>query len=198
MKTVRKILIVGLMFGAAVFVGALSGMFNAQAGTPPRLRPTPTPEVLANGWYRFTDREAGYSISYPPETYLDVTSGGDLDFELARIHFPASVGGEGQRQGMGITAFSNSNRFSLEQIIYQRLYHGRIPGSANDIHLTPIKIAGLDAAKMEKTPYHPAILISARGKVYMMSLGANMLSGNPPTQASEDLFYKIINTFSLN
>lgn len=198
MKTVPKVPILAVILGAALFVGALKGIFTAQAATGAKLRPTPTPEVLGNGWYRFTDREAGYSISYSAGTYLDVTSGADLDFELARIHFPVSIGGKGQHQSMGITAFSNSNRLSLEQIVHQRLYNGSPRVNANDILLTPVKIAGLDAVKMEKTPYHPAILISAKGKVYVISLGANMLSGNPPTRASVDLFYQIINTFALN
>lgn len=159
------------------------------------LAPTPTPEVLGNGWYRYTDTEAGYSISYPDGTYLDAQNEAGLDFLQATIGFPTSVGNEIQE--MLISVYSNTEGAPLDQLVQKVVYQGRLPENRTGIHLTPVRIAGLDAAKLELVPFYPAVLFSAKGRVYFVALPMNMLWGNPPTQASVDLFYKIIDTFRL-
>jgi hypothetical protein len=196
MKTRRRFLILGLITVSALLLVALGRIFAAQAGTGPKLRPTPTPEVLSNGWYRFTDWEAGYSISYPSDAHLDAQISAGLDYRVVSIRFPASVGDS--NQSMEIIVYPNSERSSLNEIIQQEIYQGKLPKSANGVRLTPVKIAGLDAAKMEMTPFFPAILVSGKGRVYFISLPMKMLVGNPPTQGSVDLYYDIIKTFTLN
>jgi hypothetical protein len=193
MKHKRVLLLVAAILLIAFFF-AIRSRVNPQP--VPNAPTSPTPEVLGNGWYRFTDKAAGYSVCYPPDAYLDAQNEAGLEFRQARIRFPKSVGEA--NQAMLISVFSNQDGTSLPEIIQQKVYQGKLPKNSNGIHLTPVRIAGLDASKMEMAPFFPAISISAKGRVYFISLPANMLWGNRPTQASVDLYYKIINTFSLN
>ncbi len=151
--------------------------------------------MLSNGWYKFTDYEARYSISYPPEAYLDAQHQAGLEFKQARILFPRSVGDANQE--MEVAVFSNPKGSSLPEIVEREIYHGRLPKGVSAVTLTPTKVAGLDAAKLELTPFYPAVLVSAKNRVYFIALPMNLMWANAPTRASVDLYYEIINTFSL-
>ena len=196
MRTRSRFFIIVAIVGLAVVAGGLRGIFAAQARVIPRHEPPPTPEVLGNGWYKFTDVDAGYSINYPSDARLDAHYQADLEFKLITVVFPKSVGEANQE--MEITVFSNRERSSLPDLVKQKIYRGRLPKNIKVVSLTAVRVAGFDAEKLEIPPFYPALLFSAKGKVYFVALPMNLLRGNPPTQVSVDLFYQIINTFTLN
>ncbi len=196
MNKAARFLIAVAIVGLGLLVWRLGEILAARGSTVPGLRPSPTPEVLGNGWYRFTDTDAGYSISYLPSALLDAQNQAGLEFRKATILFPSSVGEE--LQAMEILVYSNRERSSLPDLIRKKIYHGRLPRNINTVALTPVKIAGLDAAKLEMVHFYPGMLFSAKGRIYFVALPMNMMWGNPPTAASVDLFYQIIETFSLN
>ncbi len=72
MKISMNVLRAGLLIMIVALVGVLWGLSSASAQStkPP---PPPTPQILENGWYGFTDSEAGYSISFPPGSKLRVS-----------------------------------------------------------------------------------------------------------------------------
>lgn len=73
--------------------------------TMPTQTPTPTPIVLENGWYLYTDQEAGYSFSYPPDALFQTSKEGAFDYKSAylQFHIPSMNG----YQGMMIQVLSN-------------------------------------------------------------------------------------------
>jgi len=197
MKMPRALNTVGLVIVLVIsVVGSLWGILSVQAEPPYSPPQPPTPEVLGNGWNRYVDTEAGYSISYPPAAILYATDEAGLDFKQVRIVFPVSTGRA--NQSMSITVFSNSERSSIHQIIEHEIYQGRSPKKGDDIPLELINVAGLQATKMEMAPFFPAVLISAKNRIYFVSLPMDMMWGDLPTPDAVDLFYKIINTFSLD
>ena len=150
--------------------------------------------VLNNGWYQFTERQAGYTINYPQNAYLTVSRDVALEYPqiLITLNLPEDF------QNIQIIVYSNPEKLSLKEIVLQNVYQEELLESEiNKLALEPIKIAGLDAMKLEKTPFLPGIFISANSKVYFISLPMKMLMGDPPSPESVDLFCEVINTFSL-
>lgn len=194
MNTKYRVLF-GLPLIGLVVLFILHNALSTQARPIPRPQPSPTPEILENGWYRFTDFEAGYTVSYPPDAYLDTTQEAGLEYKQVRIRFPASVGDS--NQSMLITVFSNKERLSLQEVVEQKVYRGKPAVTGNKLSLMPLTIAGLEAFKIETTPFFPGIFISNKNKIYFISLPMNMMNGEPPTPKSTQLFYKILDTFSL-
>ena len=175
-------------------LGILWGLTSAEASSFPKPKPSPTPEILENGWHRFTDADAGYSISYPSNADITVSEDKALDYKQLILRFPVS---DGPYHTLQIIVYADNERLSLDQIIEKKIYQGRPPKNGNDLPLKSISIAGLDATMMEMTPFFPAIFISEKNKIYFISLPMNMMSGNPPSAEAVELFYKIVNTFSL-
>lgn len=167
---------------------------DSASSTPTLTRETVTPEILENGWHRFTDTESGYSIDYPPNSYVDLSHDVTLEYPqlIIALKLPSGI------QNMQVIVYSNQEQLSIKEIIAQKVYQGNLPKDKSEkMSLQQIKIAGLDAMKLEMEPFLPGIFISANSKVYFISLPIEMLSGNLPNSESIDLFYKIINTFSL-
>ncbi|MEM4204648.1 MAG: hypothetical protein QXS54_11315, partial [Candidatus Methanomethylicaceae archaeon] len=53
----------GLLLLGVIVLFILHNTLSTQARTIPRPQPSPTPEVLPNGWYRYTDKAAGHLLS---------------------------------------------------------------------------------------------------------------------------------------
>jgi hypothetical protein len=187
---------IGLLLGFVLVLGITWRISSGSLISTHKPKPSPTPEILENGWYRFTDSEAGYSISYPSNAEITVSEDKVLDYDQILIMFPASNGGD--YHTLQIIVYANNERLSLEETIEKKIYQGKPPKKGSDIPLETIEIAGLDATKMEMVPFYPAIFISAKNKVYFISLPMNMMTGNLPTPEAVELFYKMVNTFSLN
>ena len=75
---------------------------------------TATPIVLDNGWYLYTDKEAGYSLSYPPDVHLHTSKEGGLDYKTVHIQFAIPNAGY---QGMTINVLDNAQKLPIENIV---------------------------------------------------------------------------------
>jgi len=196
MKTSMKILITVITIAAVSLLGILWAITSIVVASPfPKPKPSPTPEVLDNGWYRFTDLEAGYSISYPPDSYLSVSEDVALEYKQVTITFPTT--NDRDYHTIQIIVYAKDERLSFRQIVEEKVYKGRSPKKGNDIPLTPVSFIGFDAVKMTMPPFEQAIFVSAKNKIYFISLPYDMQSGNPPTPDAIEVFNKILNTFSI-
>jgi hypothetical protein len=194
MKKSNKILMIGLITTVISIVGVIWGFSSAEAMISFRPQPSPTPEVLENGWYRFADQDAGYSITYPSNAYLSATTEAGLTYQQIVISFPTSNSSD--VYSIQIIVYANEERLSIVQTIREKIYMGK--SHQDDVlNLESVRIAGLDAKKVTILPFDPAIFIEAKGKIYFISLSYDMLSGNPPTPEAIDLFYEIVETFSI-
>ncbi len=192
MNTLRKSLLIGLLLGAALLFGIIKNN-SANASQPYKPQPSPTPEILENGWFRFTDPDAGYSIDYPSNSSLSVSNDIALEYKHVTIIFPTLNGSD--YHTMQIIVYANSERLPFKRIVEDKVYQGKSPKKGDDIPLTPIKVSGFDAVKMVMSPFDPAVFISAKSKIYFISLPYDMLSGNPPTAEAIEVFNQILNTF---
>ena len=195
MKISKKFLIVGLLIAAVSILVTIWELTSVMAEPIFKPKPSPTPEVLASGWYRFTDPDAGYSISYPPNSFLSVSEDIALEFKQVAITFPISEGRNYWR--MQIIVYTNNERLSFQQFVEEKVYNGKSPKKGNDIPLTPTKFTGFDAAKMTMLPFDQAMFISAKNKIYFISLSYDMQSGNSPTPEAVEIYNNILDTLSI-
>ena len=118
MKTSKKILIAGVLIAAVSIIRILWGLSSAEAKAVPQPQLSPTPRILENGWYEYTDKEAGYSFSYPPGS-LYITSGKDKGekYNHLSIQF-VGIKGNGY-QGMVVYLMANPKKYSTEEFLLQ-------------------------------------------------------------------------------
>jgi len=159
---------------------------------------TPTPIVLENGWYLYEDKEAGYSISYPPEVHFHTSKEGFLDYKTVHIAFkPSGLG----YQGMVIEIFSNPEKFPVNEIV-QKFYsrdNPEIKPAIADIQnaLNPTSIGHFSALK---SIYKP----SMAEFVIFVEIQDKVLCATPVTEmgltafapSSLELFEKILATLT--
>jgi len=165
----------------------------------PTQTPTPTPIVLENGWYLYTDKEAGYSFSYPPEAHFHTSKEGGLDYKTAHIQFdiPDADG----YQGMMIEILSNPEKLPIESVA-QKIYTTDLQSpSIDDVkkNSEQIKVAGMFAYQFTFKPfmYELTILLPNEDKVYFIVPVHDNLDTAVDPKALE-LFFKILETFTLN
>jgi hypothetical protein len=154
--------------------------------------------VLDNGWYLYTDNESGYSFSYPPDAYLSSGQSAGFDYKSVTLSFriPDTSG----YQGMQIIVYSNKERLPIERVVVEKVFQGKSEAVTEDAVLSamiPVKVAGHDAIKINIQPFEPAVLISVEDKVFFAAPSPDMRAGNPPDPKSVELFYKILDTFTL-
>lgn len=167
----------------------------AQARSLPRLQPSPTPEILPNGWHRYTDKAAGYAISYPPDVRFTISRDKALEFPEVALLLPSSTGWG--NQWMTILVLRNPKRLPPTRFIVQDLQdvfrgHGQI--SEGD--LSKVEIGMYEAFQIEVPPFLPGIYIFHQDKIYFLALHADMRSGLPPTPGAREMFFKIAATFT--
>jgi hypothetical protein len=161
----------------------------------PTRRPDPTGQVLDNGWLRFTYPEAGYSVDYPPTADLEFSETISLDYSLATFRLPGRYG-----LAITITTYQNKEEISLDQFVDERLEEikNRIPSDIiGNIRKTAIVVAGHSAIASETYKNCPIVFIGSVDRFYIITLSPNMTTGNIPTEDSVDLFWKIVNTFTI-
>jgi hypothetical protein len=162
-------------------------------GIPTR-RPDPTGQVLDNGWLRFTYPEAGYSVDYPPTADFEFSETISLDYSLATFHL-------GRYDiAITITTYQHKEEISLDQFVDERLekIKNRIPSDIiGNVQKTAIVVAGHSAIASETYKNCPIVFIGSVDRFYIISLSPNMTTGNIPTEESVDLFWKIVNTFTI-
>ncbi len=168
----------------------------AQARPLPRLQSSPTPEILSNGWHRYTDKAAGYAISYPPNVRFIISRDKALEFPQVRLLLPSSTGRG--NQWMTIMVLRNPKRLPPTQFIVQDLrevFRGHRQVRKED--LSKVNLGMYEAFQVEVSPFLPGIYIFHQDKVYFLALHADMRSGLPPTSGAREMFFKIAATFTL-
>jgi hypothetical protein len=169
-----------------------------QATNIPRPKPPPTPQVLENGWNRFTYTEAGYYIDYPPDATLFLDNSIGLDYSEAIISFSRSV----DETGVVMEIFTDLNKEnkSLDQFAHEginRICNGQPPKVNGIIIINTSIIEGHSALTFNSIPNSPIVFIESRDRFYELILMRNMMIGNTPTNDAVDLFYKILITFTI-
>jgi hypothetical protein len=166
----------------------------------PILTWTPTPIMLDNGWYLYIDEEAGYSFSYPPDAYL--SSGQSTGFDYKSVTLSFRIPDASGYQGMQIIVYSNKERLPIERVSVDKVFQGKSESVTEDsvlFAMIPVKVSrsGYDAIKISVQPFETAVLMSVEDKVFFFAPSPDMRAGNPPDPKSIELFYKILDTFTL-
>jgi len=192
----------GISFLFLILGAAIGGLFGirlsfhlAQARSLPQPPPSPTPEMLPNGWYRYTDKAAGYAISYPPTVRFTISRDKPLEFPTVGLILPPSTGRG--NQWMTIMVLRNPKRLPPIQFIandLQEVFRGH-----NELKVRPAKIyLGMqEAFRVDIAPFMPAVYIFHQDKVYFLALHMDMLLGMPPTPGARKMFFEIASTFTL-
>jgi len=166
---------------------------------PPTPTVTATPIVLPNGWYLYTDPEAGYSFSYPPDAHLSVSQGVLDSYSAVGVAF--RLPGVHGYQGMVIRVEPNPRRLPVDRILAQLYTRSaqKPPPDNLSSQVEPITVAGLPAVRTSVLPTNTEfyILLPHGGKVYMIA------PVHGPAAAAVDskalgLFYRILTTFTVN
>ena len=196
----KKAASLSLLFLSTVLVGLLGNRIFydfAQARSLPKPQPSPTPEILPNGWHRYTDHAAGYAISYPPDVRFTISRDKPLEFPTVGLILPPSTGRS--NQWMTIMVLRNPKRLPPTQFIaqdVQQVFRGY--REAKELNSpSKIKLGMNDAFQINVFPFLPGIYIFHQDKVYFLALHADMLSGLPPTPGAREMFFKIASTFTL-
>lgn len=159
---------------------------------------TPTPIVLSNGWYLYTDSEAGYSFSYPPDTHLHISKEGVLPYKTVSLQF--KLPGVHGYQGMVINVRANPTQQSIERIVSQ-IYEGGMQNPPNNLsaQIEQITVSGLSAYKttIPSTNAELTIFIPNGDKIYMFAPVHSPAAHTVDTKAL-DVFNQVLETFTIN
>ncbi|NPA77157.1 MAG: hypothetical protein GXN93_05400 [Candidatus Diapherotrites archaeon] len=171
----------------------LSNRQLTQAESLPKRPPTPTPEILPNGWYRYVDHSAGYAISYPPEVYFEISRDAFLRYPQIFLTFPRGTGGH----GMFILVKDNPKGLAIDAFLRQEVYKERI-NSIDGYVLQRVRIGRYEWFQVKDDKfYFPLLLLFHKDKVYMQILGVDMLTLATPSPESREIFFRIASTFTL-
>jgi len=183
---------------------------------------SPTPIALENGWYRYTNTEWKFSISYPSGSTVTLRKMNqwNYNFDMMTIYVPLSHSSyPNHRAPLHIRLFDNSQNLKLEQFIhnlYQDVYSmpakyytpsptdmGEIlegayrPDVPSDLLMEPIRIAGQSGYQTDflGDTQDLQVTISNGDKVY--TFGAGSVLGPPNDPETITLFYEIMDTLLL-
>ena len=103
---------IGLLLGILIFLVAII-LLPKENIFPFQPKTSSTPEILENGWYRFTDAEAGYYFDYPSDAlHISVGKNKGEKYDHVFIQF-IGVKGRGS-QGMVLIIEPNHKKLSVE------------------------------------------------------------------------------------
>lgn len=169
----------------------------------PAPSPTPTatatPIVLPNGWYLYTDPQAGYSFSYPPNAHLSVSQDVDSSYKTVNIAFelPRTYG----YQGLVIRVEDNPQKLPIDGFLaqlYVKRMHKPPPDNLPSL-IEPTIVAGLPAFKTSVLPdvseFHIFLLHGTKVYEFAPVHDAAVTTMDPKALA---LFHRILATFTLN
>jgi hypothetical protein len=163
--------------------------------TPPT---TPTPILLDNGWYLYTDPDLEFSFAYPSTALIfagqnpvDLSKNINIQFQLPDKAF----------QGMSIRLESNPKRLDGVEIarqLYEKSSQKPAPVDFSNT-LKPISVGGLTAIQAEIPSMNTEItvIVPFEDKVLILS----PVHDTPVTKVEKEileLFYKILDTFKFN
>ena len=174
--------------------------FPTLTETPTKETPTPTasptPGIDENGWYIYSDADAGFSFSYPPDLVGHVSAG----YKSVEISF--RLLGVGGHEGMSIQKYPNPDEKTVEEIariIYEETSQRTAPSDFNSITKPElVEIAGYRATKMIIPSFISEFLLFIDNGKFTLIIGpvhdAVLLYSAPKAL---DLFYKILSTLKL-
>ena len=156
-----------------------------------------TPAVLDNGWYQYSDLEAGYSFSCPPETRVKI---GQSRFGNRSAQLQFRLPGGGSYQGMVIRVEANPQDLPIEQMLAQ-LYERSAQEIAPEALLRQVEVitvAGLPAIKTTILPTNTefSILFLYNNRVYTLAPVHGPAAGEMNPEALE-LFNQIVETLTI-
>jgi hypothetical protein len=165
------------------------------------ITPSPTPVVLENGWYLYTNSEAGYSISYPPNAWLRVNHEPRDKYPQVSFDFIIADCKCGY-MGMVIMTEDNSVQSPIESIIEK--WHKE--GDRSDVSVemirqawSPFKIGAVTAYKTTFRPffYEFSIFVPYKDRVALILPVPDNRSGMGMDPKALALFDQIMATFTV-
>ncbi len=196
MKISKKFLRRGLLITVVALIGVLWGLSAAGAQSTQKPPPPPTPQVLENGWEGFTHQEAGYSISFPAGTKFWLNQSDPPNYERLEIYINTEMS-KGGGNSISISAYPNEAEESVTDILEMKDHRWISTGENENIKITLEEVSGFDAIKVIGKGKDPGIIL-AQNNIYEITLRYNMLSGMPPLPEAQELFYEILDTFTIN
>ncbi len=122
----------------------------------------------------------------------------DSNYDRVTVTIPTTDGLGPIEHTIQIVVYPNEEKLSIRQVIAEKEYPWISSAKSNEIQYSPLNISGFDAVKVVGKPFDPAVFISARDNIYFISLPYKMSIGSPPTPEAKDLFYEILDTFTIN
>ena len=164
----------------------------------PSHTPTPTPIVLDNGWYLYTDPDREFSFAYPPTAFI---SAGQNPVDLSKniiIQFELP---EKPYQGMSIRIEPNPKRLQGVEIaiqIYERSAQQPAPAGFAD-SLEQISVGGLPAvqAYIPSSNTEVTVIVPHDVEVFILAPVHDTAVVKVEKEILE-LFYQILDTFKFN
>ncbi|OIN91099.1 MAG: hypothetical protein AUJ21_07840 [Anaerolineae bacterium CG1_02_58_13] len=207
MKTSKKVLIAGILIAAVSLLGILWGISATNAQPYQHPKPSPTPEILENGWYRFADAEAGYSFDYPPSS-LSISIGKDKGEKYNHLTAQfSSIDGYGY-QGMVLYIIPNPKKLSLEEFLLkefkgkwtkklppENLSQTELGDYLNINGYTAIKTTLPTYVELETAPFF--VYIEGRDKIIATGPMYGLMNASEIAPGSVELFMQILATFNL-
>jgi hypothetical protein len=158
--------------------------------------PSPTPVKLDNGWYLYEDKDAGFSICYPPDAFLTTAKDFNNKYKTVNIQF-IHVGPSGGYQGMVINVIENQTGISIDRVVEKIYGDSPIKPSTDAIKssLASIKVGNTTGIKtyIPPTITEVSILIPHRNNVLFLAPVHGPAADSVDPEVLK-LFYKILDT----
>ncbi len=191
----------------AITMPTLSATDNNLASPTPVLYPTTTwrpPSITAadvpDNWLTYVDEEAGYSFKYPPEFYVSAGINKGDKYKSVSVAFLPS---KELRPWMTITVKENTNNISTEQYLIEKYINFTKQPTVPAEYLAALEaitINGFPAVWSKADGISEVfIVINAQGKFFNFFISNGIIVSDLRTvdDASKDMFYQIVNTFTL-
>jgi hypothetical protein len=163
----------------------------------PTQTPVPTPVVLENGWYIYSDPDGEFSFAYPPTALI---SAGQNPVDLSKnitIQFQIP---EKTYQGMSIRLESNPKRLPGAEIAKQLFEISAQKSATVDFtnSLQEVLVGGISAvqAYIPSTNTEVTIIIPYGDKVFIVS-PVHDYSMTKVEKETMGLFYQIVDTLKI-
>jgi len=203
MNTNKKLLLLGILFGVITLL-AMQSLFSASAQPFQRPKPSPTPEVLENGWYRFTDSDAGYYFDYPPNV-ARISYGKDKGEKYNHVYIQFFGIEEYQSQAMIFVIKPNPRKLSTEEFLIEwyskKTKKASQPSFSKEEMGEFFSVDGKPAiqteliAKEPPTSYSFHVIFVNGDKAFIIGPSYGVMSASAVTPEAEELFTQILNTF---